>query len=56
MSLLNNSKPISVFGTSGYKLSPFRTKSIAKAAPLQPWTVPEGSRSLRLPDFKTFCT
>jgi hypothetical protein len=25
-----------------------------KATPLQAWTGPEGSRSLRLPDFKTF--
>jgi hypothetical protein len=24
-----------------------------KAIPLQAWTVPEGSRRLRLPDFKT---
>jgi hypothetical protein len=27
-----------------------------KAIPLQAWTGPEGSRSLRLPDFKTFGT
>jgi hypothetical protein len=27
-----------------------------KAIPLQAWTGPEGSRSLRLPDFKTFRT
>jgi hypothetical protein len=27
-----------------------------KAIPLQAWTVPEGSRRLRLPDFKTFGT
>jgi hypothetical protein len=26
------------------------------AIPLQPWTGPEGSRSLRLPDFKTVGT
>jgi hypothetical protein len=24
--------------------------------PLQTWTVPEGSRRLRLPDLKTICT
>ena len=24
-----------------------------KVIPLQPWTVPEGSRTFRLPDFKT---
>jgi hypothetical protein len=27
-----------------------------KAIPLQAWTGPEGSRGLRLPDFKTICT
>jgi hypothetical protein len=27
-----------------------------KAIPLQAWTNPEGSRSLRLPDFKTIGT
>jgi hypothetical protein len=27
-----------------------------KAIPLQAWTVPEGSRRLRLPDFKTIGT
>ena len=27
-----------------------------KAIPLQAWTGPEGSRRLRLPDFKTFGT
>jgi len=27
-----------------------------KAVPLQAWTGPEGSRSLRLPDFKTIGT
>jgi len=27
-----------------------------KAIPLQPWTGPEGSRKLRLPDFMTFGT
>jgi hypothetical protein len=27
-----------------------------KAIPLQGWTVPEGSRRLRLPDFKTVGT
>ena len=28
----------------------------AKAIPLQAWTGPEGSRGLRLPDFKTIGT
>jgi len=27
-----------------------------KANPLQAWTGPEGSRRLRLPEFKTICT
>jgi hypothetical protein len=33
----------------------FYNKS-TKAVPLQAWTGPEGSRRLRLPDFKTFGT
>jgi hypothetical protein len=31
-------------------------KGKGKAIPLQAWTVPEGSRRLRLTDFKTFDT
>jgi hypothetical protein len=31
-------------------------KSVIKAIPLQAWTGPEGSRRLRLPDFKTIGT
>ena len=31
-------------------------KAKGKAIPLQAWTGPEGSRRLRLPDFKTFST
>jgi hypothetical protein len=31
-------------------------KETDKAIPLQAWTGPEGSRSLRLPDFKTIGT
>jgi len=27
-----------------------------KAIPVQAWTSPEGSRRIRLPDFKTFAT
>jgi len=30
-----------------------RSKGKVKAIPLQAWTGPEGSRCLRLPDFKT---
>jgi hypothetical protein len=33
-----------------------RVKVKGKAVPLQPWTGPEGSRSLRLTDFKTIGT
>ena len=29
-------------------------KGKGKAVPVQPWTDPEGSSRLRLPDFKTF--
>jgi hypothetical protein len=37
-----------------YKLTLFFVKG--KAIPLQAWTGPEGSRRLRLPDFKTVST
>jgi len=33
-----------------------RTKGKGKTIPLQAWTGPEGSRKLRLPDFKTIGT
>ena len=33
-----------------------RVTVIKKAIPLQAWTGPEGSRRLRLPDFKTIGT
>jgi len=32
------------------------SKGKGKAIPLQAWTGPEGSRRLRLPDFKTIST
>ena len=32
------------------------TVKLGKAIPLQAWTGPEGSRRLRLPDFKTIDT
>jgi hypothetical protein len=38
-----------VYGTSFLRVK-------AKAIPLQAWTGPEGSRRLRLPDFKTIGT
>jgi hypothetical protein len=34
----------------------FVFKGRVKAIPLQAWTDPEGFRSLRFPDFKTFGT
>jgi len=34
----------------------FKNKIKVKAIPLQAWTGPEGSRRLRLPDFKTIGT
>jgi len=34
----------------------YKSKGKGKAIPLQPWTGPEGSRRLRLPDFKTIGT
>jgi hypothetical protein len=33
-----------------------KSKDKGKAIPLQAWTGPEGSRRLRLPDFKTIVT
>jgi len=33
-----------------------KCKGKGKAIPLQAWTGPEGSRSLKLPDFKTIGT
>jgi len=35
-----------------YKQLLFNVKGKGKAIPLQAWTGPEGSRKLRLPDFK----
>ena len=39
-------------GFNGLKVK-VKIKGKGKAIPLQAWTVPEGSRRLRLPDFKT---
>ena len=38
------------------KLTLSLTSVIGKSIPLQPWTGPEGSRRLRIPDFKTIGT
>jgi hypothetical protein len=52
-----------ISGTIGYhlvhgkiKLLRVFNKGKVKAIPLQAWTGPEGSRRLRLPDFKTIGT
>ena len=39
-----------------FKLEMTINKGKGKAIPLQAWTGPEGSRRLRLPDFKTIGT
>jgi hypothetical protein len=42
---------------SGQGLGPHSNVAVkGKAIPLQAWTDPEGSRRLRLPDFKTIGT
>jgi len=33
-----------------------RGKSKSKAVPVEAWTGPEGSRKMKLPDFKTYGT
>ena len=38
------------------QLVPPQNYVVSKAIPLQAWTGPEGSRRLRLPDFKTIGT
>jgi hypothetical protein len=38
------------------KLLNIKHKHEGKAIPIQAWTGPEGSRKLRLPDFKTLGT
>jgi len=42
-------------GESAYFVT-FNSKSKGKSMPLQSWTGPEGSRRLRLPDFKIIGT
>ena len=58
MLLLLTAIELSLGGSSPY-ISTNKTnkdKCKGKAIPLQAWTGPEGSRSLRLPDFKTIGT
>jgi hypothetical protein len=43
-------------GKSGHTVYPSGVKVKGKAIPLQTLTCPEGSRSLRFPDFKTIGT
>ena len=43
-------------GDSGVDHTPPSSKGKGKAIPLRAWTGPEGSRRLRLPDFKTIGT
>ena len=44
------------FETAMGKWAELYTEGKGKAIPLQPWTGPEGPRTLRLPDFKTIGT
>ena len=44
----------SLVGNSGETSIFRRIAGTGKAVPLQAWTGPEGSRRLRLPDFKPF--
>ena len=48
----------SLFGSSFYLFTfiDLKVKGKGKAIPLQAWRGPEGSRRLRLPDFKTVGT
>jgi hypothetical protein len=39
-----------------FEMGEDRAGNVRKAIPLQTWAGPEGSRSLRLPDFKTVGT
>jgi len=48
-----NSCEISEYEHEKFALSSTSVKGKGKAIPLQAWTGPEGSRNLRLPDFKT---
>jgi len=47
-----------MFNTDIIKIEKFKffILSKGKSIPLQTWTGPEGSRRLRLPDFKTIST
>jgi hypothetical protein len=45
-----------MYGSSAIYIEDDKKKAKGKAIPLQALTGPEGSRRLRLPDFKTFGT
>jgi hypothetical protein len=51
-----NQQTIFLFIKSNIYTSSIYNSKKAKAIPLQAWTGPEGSRRLRLPDFKTLGT
>ena len=47
---------VNLAGSTNTNPNNIKGKGKGKAIPLQSWTVPEGSRRLRLPDFKTIGT
>jgi hypothetical protein len=47
---------IYIYNISRLRVKPPLVELKGKATPLQAWTGPEGSRSLRLPNFKTVGT
>ena len=55
---IRNTLPKSGTFLLGHPVYPklYKGKGKGKAIPLQAWTGPEGSRRLRLPDFKTIGT
>jgi hypothetical protein len=53
MSVSTVNTNISSFGFFIYTVAFRKVMSKGEAVPLQTWTGPEGSRRLRLPDFKT---
>jgi len=45
-----------IYSPNSHNHVPLKGDGKSKAVPLQAWTGPEGSRRLRLPDFKTVGT
>jgi hypothetical protein len=56
LSLSETSHENVTFGFAAFCKCIYKGKGKGKAIPLQAWTGPEGSRRLRLPDFKTVGT